>query len=120
MKLAIPAEGTQLDSMMCTSFGRTEQFILVDTDTMKFEVLINEAAHAQGGAGIVAAQALVDSAVGAVIAMHCGKNAADVLQGAGIPIYRGVPGTVEETVNRFQEGVLPILDEIHPGYHGAH
>jgi predicted Fe-Mo cluster-binding NifX family protein len=117
MKIAIPADGVLLESQMCSSFGRTEQFILVDTDTMRFDVLTNEAAHSQGGAGIVAAQALVDSGISAVVAMHCGKNAADVLQGAGIPIYRGMPGTIDEIVKRYQDGTLAILEEIHPGHH---
>jgi len=120
MKIAVPAEGNLLDSQICTSFGRTEQFILVDTETMQFEAMVNQAAHAQGGAGIVAAQALVDSGVGAVVTMHCGKNAAEVLQGAGVPIYRGVPGTIEEIVRLFQNGSLSILEEIHPGHHLGH
>lgn len=119
MKIAIPSEGEELDSAVCQSFGRTDYFILADTETQIFSVLDNEAAAAEGGAGIKAAQAIADSGAKAVVTFHCGKNAADVLKAAEIKILKAVPATVRETVEKFKNGELSELTEIHAGYHGG-
>lgn len=119
MKIAIPSEGKELDSAVCPSFGRTTYFILADPDTQHFTVLDNEAAAAQGGAGIKAAQAIVDSAADAVVTFHCGENAASVLKAANIKILKAVPATVREIVEKFKNGELSELTEIHAGYHGG-
>lgn len=118
MKIAIPSEGKNLESQVCRSFGRTLNFIVADTDTLEFQALDNEAAAAQGGAGIKAAQAVADSGARAVVTFHCGENAAQVLSGAGIKLYKAAPGTVSDMIKLFKSGKLKELTEIHPGYHG--
>lgn len=117
MKIAIPSEEGKIDSFVCQSFGRTYYFVVVDSVTLEIEVIDNEAASSQGGAGIQAAQAVVDSGAGVVITFHCGKNAADVLQAANIKILKAVPGTIAEMVKKYNVGELKELTEIHPGYH---
>lgn len=117
MKIAVPAEGNTIESSVSQSFGRTYYFVVADTETLEFEVIDNQAAASQGGAGIKAAQAVVDSGAGAVVTFHCGQNAADVLKAADIQILKAVPGTVSEMVQKFKTGELPELVEIHPGYH---
>lgn len=118
MKIAIPSEGKGLDSPVCQSFGRTLYFIVADTETRNFQVLDNEAAEAQGGAGIKAAQVIADSGAQAVVTFHCGENAADVLKAAKIKLFKAVPGTVAEMIDKYNESKLSELSEIHPGYHG--
>ena len=117
MKIAIASEGKTLDSAVNQTFGRTQYFIVVDSDTMDFQVIDNSAASAQGGAGIKAAQAIVDSGADIVIAMHCGQNAADVLKSANISIMRAVPGSISELIQKYKNGELVELTEIHPGLH---
>lgn len=119
MKIAIPSEGKELSSAVSQSFGRTLYFLIADTETENFEVLNNQAAMAQGGAGIKAAQAVADSGAKAVITFHCGENAANVLKAANIKILKAVPGTVGEAVEKYRKGNLSELSEIHPGYHGS-
>lgn len=118
MKIAIPSEGKELSSPVCQSFGRTLYFITADTRTMEYQVIDNEAAAAQGGAGIKAAQAVTDSGAEAVVTFHCGQNAADVLKASNIKILKAVPGTVQEIIEKYNKGELSELSEIHPGYHG--
>jgi predicted Fe-Mo cluster-binding NifX family protein len=117
MILAVPTDGTTLESEVCPAFGRTETFLLINTETLAVEVLPNAAVHAQGGAGILAAQSLVDAGAEVAVALHLGKNAADVLTSAGIPVYRGKEGTASETVRLYKAGELKILQDIHPGHH---
>lgn len=118
MKIAIPSEGNELSSSVSPSFGRTATFIVADSETLEFQVLNNEAATAQGGAGIKAAQAVADSGAQAVVTFHCGENAAQVLNAADIKLYKAVPGTVREMIEQVKNGKLQELTEIHPGYHG--
>lgn len=61
MKIAIPAEETTMESKVSQSFGRTYYFVVVDSETLEFEVIDNQGVSSQGGAGIKAAQAVVDS-----------------------------------------------------------
>lgn len=119
MKIAIPSEGKELDSAVCQSFGRTTYFILVDTDTQNYTVLNNEAAVAQGGAGIKAAQSIVDRGAKAVVTFHCGENAANVLKAANIKILKAVPATVKEIIDKYKNDELSELTEINAGYHGS-
>ena len=117
MKLAIPAEGKNLESAVNRMFGRTPYYLLVESATLAFTVLDNEAANVAGGAGIKAAQSIVDSGAEAVITFQCGQNAADVLQAAGIKIFRAEAGNIREVVQKYQSGELAPLMEIHSGYH---
>ena len=117
MKIAIPAEDKLISSNVCQSFGRTLYFVVADTGTMEYEVIDNVAASSQGGAGIKAAQSIVDSGAEAVVTFHCGQNAADVLKAADIKILKAVPGTIEEIVQKFKAGELAELTEIQPGQH---
>ena len=96
MKIAIPTEEKTIESNVSQSFGRTYYFVVADTETLEFEVIDNQAASSQGGAGIKAAQAVVDSGADAVVTFHCGQNAADVLKAADIKILKAILGTVSD------------------------
>ena len=117
MKIAIPSEEKSLESKVCQSFGRTNYFIVVDDQTLEYEILDNKAISSQGGAGIKAAQQIVDSGAKVVITMHCGQNAADVLKAADVIIYRAIDGSIRELIDKYKKGELNELSEIHAGYH---
>lgn len=117
MKVAIPVESKSLDAPVCPSFGRTPLYVLIDTDSGAHEYLDNEAAASQGGAGIKAAQALVDSGTAVLITYRCGENAAQVLNAAEVKIYKAQEGSVSDNIAAFKDGKLSLLTEIHPGFH---
>jgi len=117
MKIIVPLENKSLDAPVCPSFGRTPLFVLFDTEKETEEFLNNEAAASQGGAGIKAAQMLVDNGAKAVITYRLGENAAQVLNAANIEIYKAQDGTVKDNIEKFKEGKLSLLTEIHPGFH---
>ena len=118
MKIAIPADEKNIDSTVCQSFGRTPFFLIYDTDTDTAEFLDNSAASSQGGAGIKAAQSIVDSKVCAVLVPRCGQNAAEVLTAAGILIYKTESSSIKDSITAFKEKRLDQLQEIHAGFHG--
>lgn len=106
-----------MDSGVCLSFGRAPYYLIYDTSTKSSKFVINTAAESQGGAGIKAAQLIVDNGVEALITPRCGKNAADVLEAADIKLYNIKNESIEDNINAFVAKELPLLDEIHAGYH---
>ncbi|MEA4921169.1 MAG: NifB/NifX family molybdenum-iron cluster-binding protein [Clostridiaceae bacterium] len=117
MKLAIPVESESLQAPVCASFGRTPFYALYDTETDTCEFLDNSALSSQGGAGIKAAQTLVDHSAEAIITYRCGDNAAQVLNAAKIEIFKAQDGTVIENIDKFKKAELSPLSEIHSGLH---
>jgi predicted Fe-Mo cluster-binding NifX family protein len=106
MKVAVSAAGPSLDSQVDPRFGRCEYLLIVDADSMAFEALENPAVTSPGGAGIQAAQAVVDEGVKAVITGSCGPNAYQVLSAAHIDVLDGVSGSVREAIEGYRRGEL--------------
>jgi len=73
MKIAIPVDEKSLDSNVCVSFGRTPYFLIYDVDTKESVFLDNSAAASTGGAGIKAAQTIVDNKANVLLTPRCGK-----------------------------------------------
>jgi predicted Fe-Mo cluster-binding NifX family protein len=107
MKIVVTANGTDLDAPASPVFGRCSTYIFVDTETMEFEAVPNPAMSAPGGAGIQAAQFVVQQGAQAVLTGNVGPNAYNVFQAAGVPIYLLTGGTVREAVEAYKAGRLP-------------
>jgi predicted Fe-Mo cluster-binding NifX family protein len=106
MKIAISSTGPGADDQVDLRFGRCLYFLLVDDITDKFEFIDNEAAALGGGAGLQAAQTVVEAGVEAVITGNIGPNAINVLKAAGIKAYHCGPGTVRKALQKYQDGSL--------------
>ena len=118
MKIAIPVDEKSLDSNVCVSFGRTPYFLIYDVDTKESVFLDNSAAASTGGAGIKAAQTIVDNKANVLPTPRCGENAAEVLKSADIEIFKTTSASVKDNIDAFIDGKLSLLDEIHAGFHG--
>lgn len=117
MKLIVPVESKSMEEQVCQSFGRTPYFILFDSENGEHSFLDNSAAASQGGAGIKAAQMLVDIGAKVLITYRCGENAADVLKAAEVEMYKAEKGSAVYNIEKFIEGKLSQMTEIHPGFH---
>ncbi|MGB4440185.1 MAG: NifB/NifX family molybdenum-iron cluster-binding protein [Sedimentibacter sp.] len=117
MKIAMPSDEKSMESSVCISFGRTPYFLIFDTDTKESSFIDNSAASSQGGAGIKAAQLLVDNGVEALITPRCGGNAADVIKAANIKMYKTINNSINDNINAFNDSKLLLLEEIHAGFH---
>jgi len=111
MKLAVSASGEDLSAPVDARFGRCPYFIIVDSETMKFESLANSSMGAMSGAGIQTAQTMANKGVKVVLTGNCGPNAFQTLSAAGIKIVVGVTGTVREAVERFKKGELQSIPQ---------
>jgi len=118
MKIAIPVDEKNIESSVCTSFGRTPYFLIYDTDKNESIFIDNSAAKSAGGAGIKAAQIIVDNKAHILLTPRCGENAADVLKTSDIVIYKTQTVSAKENINAYISEKLPLLNEIHSGFHG--
>ncbi|MFX0183288.1 MAG: NifB/NifX family molybdenum-iron cluster-binding protein [Candidatus Hodarchaeota archaeon] len=107
MKIGLPSNGIDLSNPFSPVFGRCPYFIIYDSNKHEVEKSYpNTAKNAAGGAGIQAAQSMIDNFVEAVIALQIGPNAWNVLKSAGIRIYTGINGTIQQNINAFLDGQL--------------
>ena len=106
MKIALSVQGKDLHAAVDPRFGRCSHFILVDPETMHFEVLDNPNLAAAGGVGIQTAQFLANQDVQVVLTGNCGPNAFATLQAAGIDVVIGVSGTVQTVIEQYNSGQL--------------
>jgi len=106
MKIAISSTGKDLHAQIDPRFGRCQYFIFVDPETMDFEVSENEGLMASGGAGVQAAQLIVQKGAKALITGNLGPNAAQALSASGIKVYLVPKGTVKEVAEAYKSGIL--------------
>ncbi len=105
MRIAISSQGENLESNIDPRFGRAAKFLLVETETMDFEVVENkQSLNLPQGAGIQAAQNIVNHQPEVVLTGNCGPKAFKVLKAAGVGVVVGVTGTVEEALQAYLEG----------------
>ncbi|MBT8368295.1 MAG: NifB/NifX family molybdenum-iron cluster-binding protein [Deltaproteobacteria bacterium] len=112
MKLAITSTGNEIDSNLDPRFGRAAYFIIVDPETLAFEVVENsQNLNLSQGAGIQAGKTIVDHQVDVLVTGHCGPKAFKVLQQAGVKVVTGAGGTVTDAIEKFNNGELEISAE---------
>ncbi len=106
MKVAISSSGTTLESNVDSRFGRCPYFIIYDTGDDTFFNVENQSRQAMGGAGVQAAQMIVNQNVEAVITGNIGPNAYKVLSAASISVYSGTTGSVENAIGKLKKDEL--------------
>lgn len=118
MKIAMPVDEPSMTSHVSLSFGRASCFLIYDTESKESSFVDNHASSSQGGAGIKAAQMIVDSHVNALLTPQCGENAATVMKEANIKIYKTMSDSISDNISAFNEGRIMLLAGIHAGFHG--
>jgi len=106
MKVAVSSIGKDLDAQISSIFGRCVYLLFVDSESLEFEAQPNPAVGASGGAGIQAAQFIVDHGAEALLTGNVGPNAMQVLQAANVPVYPVWAGTVRQAVEAFGQGQI--------------
>jgi predicted Fe-Mo cluster-binding NifX family protein len=119
MKVAVTASGKDLDASIDPRFGRCAYFMIVDTDSMHFEVFENENMNLGSGAGIQSAQFIAGKGGKVLITGNVGPNAARTLAAAGIQLIAGQTGTVRQAIENYKNGNLkPTTASNVPGHFG--
>lgn len=106
MKVIVTSTGKNLDAKVDYRFGRSPYFILVDTENFSFESIPNEASSEFGGAGVKAAQKIIETGAEALITGDIGPNAYQVLSSAGIKMYQANDLTIKEAIEKLKNNEL--------------
>jgi len=109
MKVAVASSGNNLDAPVDMRLGRCANIVVVDGDTMAFEVYRNPGALAGTGAGVAAAQVVADAGADAVIAGNFGINSLRAFKSGEITAYIG-SGTVRQAVQGLLDGELEVVE----------
>lgn len=121
MKIAVTAQGADLNAAVDSRFGRARYFVVVDTETQKSTAVDNGInLNTAQGAGIQAGRNVVELGIQTVKAGNVGPKAFRVLQADGIKVLLCPDGiTVEETVECLKRGDLKQADQANVEGHWA-
>lgn len=106
MKICIPVlENKGIDSIVSEHFGSAPFFLIIDTETLKFEEVNNfDQHHAHGMCqplSVISAYEFDGIVVGGI-----GTGALNKLRSAGKKVYKTTNTTVKETVSSYKNGSL--------------
>ena len=105
MKIAVTSKGTELESEVDPRFGRAPYILIVDTETLAFEVVDNSSnVNAFKGAGIQAAVTISEKGAEVLMTGYCGPKAFDTLEAAGVKVISDVDGTVKDAIAFLKAG----------------
>ena len=112
MKIAVPTNGDNLDSEINKSFGRAKRFLIIDFDTLAYDVVENtQNMQSSQGAGIQSANSAVKAGADALITMNCGPKAYRVLMESGVRVFAGIDGTIMKNIEKFKSNSLDAMTD---------
>ncbi|UZQ51982.1 NifB/NifX family molybdenum-iron cluster-binding protein [Clostridium kluyveri] len=118
MKIAISAHGVEVESLSDVRFGRCRYFQIHDTEGGEIKILENKGQFSGGGAGIAAAQQVLDENVDAIITGSLGPNAFKIINKSGIKVYKCESIAVSSILGKFEKDELKELTQSGPAHHG--
>ena len=119
MKVVITAISNNIEGSFNPRFGRSDYFILVETETGAWEAFDNPAASARGGAGPQAVQFIANKGAEAIISGRYGPSAFTALEAAGIKAFIAAESTVKDVLDAFLAGKLESVGApTGQGFHG--
>lgn len=112
MNIVISAQEPELDGPIDVRFGRASYFILLDLESGKWEACANPAVSQSGGAGVAAAQFVIDRKAEVAISGDFGPNANRALKAAGVKMHTFTADTssVRSAFDLYKQGGLPQFD----------
>jgi len=112
MIIAISSQKPEIDGPIDVRFGRAPYYILIDSETSNWEAQANPAVSQSGGAGVAAAQFVIDRKAEVAISGDFGPNASQALRAAGVKMHTFSADTssVNAAFERYKQGDLPRFD----------
>lgn len=102
MRILVCSDGESLDSPMADDFGHAPFFLLVESDTLDYRVVVNEFKDSEQGAGMAVARAIAGlGCVDAVLVDGIGMHGIQVLKDAGIDVSPDEDGIVEDCIRDY-------------------
>ncbi len=108
MYVIFSAKEKELNGLIEYRFGRCPVLVKVDSETEEWEAFDNPGMSQSGGAGIAAAQFVIDQNAEVVVSGDFGPNAANTFKAANIKmlLYPEDVVTVKQAFEHFQQDKL--------------
>ena len=119
MKIIVPVTKPDKTASISDTFGRTDFYLIYETENDDYQFIENPAKTNPGSAGIKAAQTIVDTGARILLTPRCGMKASKVLEAADFKIYQTVGDDLQENLEKYRNGDLEVLQETAPGKHGG-
>ena len=111
MKIAITSQGTGENYNVDPRFGRAKYIAVYDVETDEYMFKSNEQnLNAAQGAGIQAAQNIIETEAEVLITGHCGPKAFQVLKAGKVKVFTGASDTVKQAIEAYRQGKLKEAD----------
>jgi len=104
VKIAISADGSNLNAKVGHKFGTSQYLVIVDLESGDCEAVPNPGASGQRGAGMQAIVLAIGRDVKVVLTGYCSPTVYNQLEANGIEVLTGVSGTVGEIVEKYKRG----------------
>lgn len=112
MKIAISCTEKSVHASVDPRFGRAACFYIYDSDTGEYDFIDNQQSlNSPSGAGVQAAQIVVNAGVDVLLTGHCGPKAFRAVRAARIKIFTNVSGPIAEVISACQNGQLEEATE---------
>lgn len=118
MKIVVSSSGKKIEDLLDIRFGRCEYFQIHDTESGEVKVVENKGNLAQGGAGIAAAQQIIDENAGVIITGNLGPNAFKIIDKANIKVCKCESIEVKVALERYKKGELSDIKQAGPAHSG--
>lgn len=108
MKIAVCTQSDNLQAAVDSRFGRAAFFAVYDDAAKEWEFIENsQNLQAAQGAGIQAAQAIIDAGVNVLLASNVGPKAMVALTSNGVNVFKAETGTpLQEALTKYTSGFL--------------
>ncbi len=117
MKIAVSSTDKDLNAEVDPRFGRCKYFLIVDSESMDFKTISNESSMAFGGAGVKAAETVVNSGANILITGNIGPNAHRTLDAGRVKIFTGARGSIKDAIESYKKGDLNKTENPNVGSH---
>jgi len=119
MKIAISANGLNLDAKVAERLSTAKYLIIIDIDSGVFEALPNPVNERQSGAGIQVIMLAMNKGAKAVLTGYCRPSIASRFKSNGIEVLTDITGTVRNAVEQYKKVSRVQASETGPGFKAA-
>jgi len=106
VKIAISADGPNLEARVGHKLGTSQYLLVVEVETGDYEAVPNPGASGQKGTGIQSVLLAVSKGVNTIVTGYCSPAIAGQLKASGIEVLTDVSGTVGEVIEKYKMGKL--------------
>jgi predicted Fe-Mo cluster-binding NifX family protein len=110
LKIAVSAEGPDLDAKAGERLGLASYLLVVDLKSKEFEV-IRSPKDSGSGTGMQVVALIIAKKCNAVLTGWCSPTAERYLSAYGVRVVTGMSGRVEEVLGKFQIGLKDRIEE---------